>query len=230
MQDSVIMFQDIPWFSVILPGALFIAGLLLLTPYIKQKLIRSRINKHINNLGEQHLQNVLLDDGCNGKVFVEHLFLTPEGFLLLAKERRKGYIFGGEFLDKWAQVINNNTFHFPNPFYSLTHVISALNYHAPGIKISTNVLFMDDCSFPKGKPENILLIKELLKPEPEKTNHQQNGTSEKLQQGWNNLKNHIETADSTMIFNDKTKISTVRLLSSILLIGLSFCWLYFSLS
>ena len=226
MSDLLLLLNKISWPSLILFISLLSTGILILFPAIRQKLHHAKIEKAIARLGKYQMKNVLLDDGVDGKVFIELLCLTPDGLLVLSKDWRKGNIFGGEFLDNWAQIINKKTFHFKNPLYVMTHTVAGLQHHAPDLKVSAKVLFMADCSFPKGQPENTLLLKDIMKTDYSVNYQQKDTINDVLEQTWITLKNHSEKADKSMIYEKKSKLSISRILSSLVLIALSFYWLY----
>jgi len=226
MPELLLLLNKISWPSLILFISLLGTGILILFPAIRQKLHYAKIEQAISRLGKYKMKNVLLDDGVDGKVFIELLCLTPDGLLVLSKDWRKGNIFGGEFLDNWAQIINKKTFHFKNPLYVMTHTVAGLQHHAPNLKVSTKVLFMADCSFPKGQPESVLLLKDIMNPDYSINYQQKDTINDDLKQAWSILKNHSEKADKSMIYEKKAKLSITRILSSLIFIALSFYWLY----
>ena len=226
MSEILLLLNKISWPYLILFISLLSTGILILFPAIRQKFHHAKIEKAISRLGKYQMKNVLLDDGVDGKIFIELLCLTPDGLLVLSKDWRKGNIFGGEFLDNWAQIINKKTFHFKNPLYVMTHTVAGLQHHAPNLKVSTKVLFMADCSFPKGQPESVLLLKDIMNPDYSINYQQKDTINDDLKQAWSILKNHSEKADKSMIYEKKAKLSITRILSSLIFIALSFYWLY----
>ena len=108
----------------------------------------------------------------------------------------------------------------------MTHTVAGLQHHAPDLKVSAKVLFMADCSFPKGQPENALLLKDIMIPDYSINYQQKDTINDDLKQAWSILKNHSEKADKSMIYEKKSKLSISRILSSLIFIALSFYWLY----
>ncbi len=137
------------------------AALLLLQPAWRRRAARRRIERRIGWMGTQQLRNVLIDDGMEGKVFVERLLLTTEGVRVLVQNWRNGNIFGGHNIDVWAQVVDKRTRRFPNPLYGVIDVVASLRAHVPGVPVFGDVLFAGDCDFPKGKPENVITLDDL---------------------------------------------------------------------
>lgn len=145
-----------------LPLALLLIALVLLLPWLRKKLEQRRMDKRIAAIGTAQLKNVLLDDGMGGQSFYERLLLTPSGILVLFTNHRHGIIFGGERMDNWAQVLGKHTIRFTNPLYHIDNQLSTLRYHLPKLDVLGNVLFVGDCSFPKGKPEGVWTQEDLV--------------------------------------------------------------------
>jgi len=146
---------------------LLLAALLLVQPVWRRRAARRRIEKRIGWMGAQQLRNVLIDDGMEGKVFVERLLLTTDGTRVLVQNWRNGNIFGGDNIDVWAQVVGTRTRRFPNPLYAVSDVVASLRSHVPGVVVTGAVLFAGGCDFPKGKPENVLTLDDLPSAAPD---------------------------------------------------------------
>ena len=83
------------------------------------------------------------------------------GTKLKVTNPRNGIIFGGENMDTWAQVIGKRTIRFANPLYGMEGLLATLRYHLPKVALEGHVLFIGDCSFPKGKPQGVWTLDEL---------------------------------------------------------------------
>jgi hypothetical protein len=141
---------------------LLLLGVWLAWPVACHAYQRYKLKKGIEALGDQHLRDVMLDDGMGGQSYFEWLLLTDEGICLLITRQYAGNIFAGERLENWAQVQGNRTRYFTNPLHDLDPLIATLNYHLPGIVIRTVILFSGDCHFPKGRPATVLTREELF--------------------------------------------------------------------
>lgn len=207
-------------------GLLFL-GLLILFPTIKKIYSRLKIENSICQLGKYQLKNIILDDGIEGKVFIERLLLTPDGFMILVKNWREGYIFGSEHMDQWAQIINSSTYHFKNPLYALTHSVAALKHHAPNMPASTKILFTADCSFPKGQPKSALLPRDIFNLKKiTKEKLQQTPVSQEFEQAWSIIKSHSDKAEKSLVFEEKIKLGAARIFTAFTLIALGVYFLY----
>lgn len=174
-------------------AALFgVIALLLAWPMIRRWRNRRTMERTIAASGVGKLRNVLLDDGMGGQSFFEWLLLTPNSIRVLATSNRNGIIFAGQRLDTWAQVLGKRTIRFDNPLYSLEESLSTLRYQLPKLPIEGQILFVADCSFPKGRPDQVLMTNELADT--------QNGQSQQavqpvVQQAWEKLQGMVRKVD-----------------------------------
>jgi hypothetical protein len=204
--------------------ALILLALSLLIPGIKPFFLKRRIEKRITNLGVAQLRNFLLDDGVEGKVFIERLLLQPDGLLLLAGNRREGHIFGGERIDNWAQVVGKRTYKFANPLYALETALAALRYHAPGVSVTGKILFLGNCTFPKGQPESTLSLDDINTLAQQKSPA---GIDAKLQKAWDVLAQRVEPAEAGELDTQESGTSgSRRWLASLLLLLATGWWLW----
>jgi hypothetical protein len=135
--------------------ALLLGAAVIAWPLLRCRTERRRLEKCIAAVGNDQLRNVLLEDGMGGQSFYEYLLLTPGGILSLVSNPRDGIIFGGERMDTWAQVLGKRTTRFANPFYGMEAQMTTLRHHLPKVVVEGIVLFMGNCSFPKGKPQGV---------------------------------------------------------------------------
>jgi len=168
-------------------AALLLMALLMVRPAIRHRLQRRREERMINGLGVDQIRDVIIDDGMDGTVVLERLLLTPEGMLVLMTLRREGNLFGGDRIDTWVQVKGKRTIRFPNPFYTLETLLTAVRYHAPGITVRSRVLFLGNCTFPKGKPEGAWTMTDVPEHEGKKVSA---GVLPVMQEKWDALKKH----------------------------------------
>lgn len=142
-------------------GLTLLAALWLAWPALRQRRRQRALERAIGATATAQLRHVLLDDGMGGQSFFDWLLLTPQGIRVLQISRRDGAIFAGERMDSWAQMQNRRTEHFSNPLHGLDAALATLRYHLPGLPVSGNILFIGQCSFPKGRPAAVLTLDEL---------------------------------------------------------------------
>lgn len=143
------------------PLCLIVLALWLVWPWWRCRMQVRRLERRIAALGDQHLRDVILDDGMGGQSYFEWLLLTGNGICLLNTNQSSGNIFAGDKLENWAQVQGARSYHFVNPLYALEPLTATLRYHLPGIPLQPVVLFTGDCNFPKGRPSSVLITDEL---------------------------------------------------------------------
>lgn len=144
-----------------IPVLMGLAALGLALPMLRQWLKRRAMERTIAAGAVETMHNVLLDNGMDGETFFEWLLLTPDTIRVLMTNSRNDVIFAGERMDTWAQMGEGRTTHFDNPLYSLDASRVTLRHHLPNMAIEEILLFTGDCSFPKGRPDTVWMLKEL---------------------------------------------------------------------
>jgi hypothetical protein len=132
------------------------------------------------------MTNVVISDGMDGHVFIEHLVLTPSRVLVVTVRRYSGAIFAAQNMDMWAQVTDSGSYKFPNPLREVETATAAVKSHLPDTDVSGIILFGKESTFPKGKPEGVMHITEIAKlpaPAPDVP------VSESLKKAWERLLN-----------------------------------------
>lgn len=136
-------------------------AVLLGTGPLRRLWLARRRQRLISAYGLARLDNVILEDGIDGHKVLDHILLTPDGLLVLLPRHCDGDLFGGEKIDSWTQMVGGKSYHFENPLYQLEELLATLRYNLPGLPLQGRVLLSGECRFPKGRPENILLLEEL---------------------------------------------------------------------
>ena len=138
-----------------------------------------RVEKIIKEIGEDYIKDAILSDGLYGYHFIDYLILLPGKILVLAVQDYEGYIFGGEKIEKWAQVVNNRSFNFDNPLVNTHHYVQAVRALCGEVEIVNRVVFTSKSSFPKGIPSGVIELKNLRKELEALMEHQHNPNSAK---------------------------------------------------
>lgn len=146
---------------------LLVAAAVVLVIWIVYKLRhpsdQAKVEKSIKEIGDGYIKDVVLSDGLYGYHFIDYLVLLPGKILVLAVQDYEGYIFGGEKIEKWAQVVNNRSFNFDNPLINTHHYIQAVRGICDNVEIVNRVVFTSKSSFPKGIPPGVVELKNLKK-------------------------------------------------------------------
>lgn len=207
--------------------ALLLLAMLLAMPLLRSYFMRRRMERNIASSGLARMRNVLLDDGMGGMAFFEWLLMTPHDIRVLVTSPRHGIIFAGDRMDTWAQVIGKRTIRFPNPLYNMENLLSCLRYHSPKVTTQARILFMGNCSFPKGCPESVLTLKDLQQEETVRE-----GVLPVVEQAWKALQEKARNVDpDTEAYLLPVKESTpwLRLSMVLLLCVATAGWLYWRL-
>ena len=208
-------------------GLILVLGLFLQIVWIKEYIREWKLNNLLKNVGAKSLHNVSITDGMDGKIFIEHLILTPDNILLLAVKKFRGLIFAAEKIDLWTQVVGNKSYKFENPLHQLENDVSVLNAKIKNTKIVERVLFINGSEFPKGKPEDVISISDIKGWAEEYANSE---IPEALFADWNQLtalavSNNLDKG----ILIDDDKSSGLNLFSLVMIIIFVSLWLVWRL-
>lgn len=201
---------------------LLLTALLLLRPLLRRRAARRRIERRIGWLGGRQLRNVLIDDGMDGKIYIERLLLTTDGLHVLVQNWRNGNIFGAERIDVWAQVVGKRTRRFPNPLYAVSEVVASLRSHVPLVPVLGSVLFAGDCTFPKGKPENVLILDDL--PDRALAQEDQVLVSATAEAAWEKLGAMAEPVTNPVLIGDQGEPQAGRIAAAVVVVLAAAAW------
>ena len=144
-------------------GIILLFGLLLQITEIKEYIAEWKLTHLLINAGSDVLHNVTIPDGMDGNIFIEYLILTPKKIILLGVKKYRGLIFAASKIDLWTQVIGNKSYKFNNPLLQLENDALALRSKIENITIEEKVLFIKGSEFPKGKPDNVISVDDVVK-------------------------------------------------------------------
>ena len=157
--------------------------------YLKRTVEYRTIKKIVKSLKGQFLNNVVLHDGIDSYIFIDYLIKLPNLILVINTYNYEGYLFGGESVDQWAQLVRYKSYKFDNPLYKLRESIQILNNRVRGAHVEGRIVFSNNGSFPKGIPTDVLLLDTLKDDISQLVNNSQEMVSDAI---WENLKREIE--------------------------------------
>ena len=222
-------------FSLYYPGLITwgVTGVLLVLVFTTQKewideyVSEWKLNRLLKNIGYSSLHNVVISDDLDGQIFIENLILTKNKILLLGVKKYRGLIFAADKIDYWTQVLNNKSYKFENPLRQLESDALTLNSKIESSKIEEKVLFIKGSEFPKGKPDNVIVISELKKMNE---NYNADDISEDLHTDWEHL---LELATNNTlekgVLIDRNRTSGLKVFSLITLLTAILFWLLWRL-
>ena len=174
------------------PNVITLGGVILLV-FLFLFLWRAKIKEAINeyelkqllkNIGVDARHNIVIADGIDETIFIEHLILMPDEIFILGVKKFRGLIFAAEKIELWTQVVGNKSYKFENPLLQLESSVVTLNSKTKESKIGKKVLFISGSTFPKGKPDNIVSIE---KVKAWRRNLIQKNVPDSLQKDWEML-------------------------------------------
>ncbi len=210
-------------------AALLLLAFLLVLPLLRRYLIQRRTERCIASSGLERMRNILLDDGMGGLAYFEWLLMTPHDIRVLITSPRNGIIFAGDRMDTWAQVVGKRTIRFSNPLYGMEGLLSCLRYHSPRVTTEGKILFMGNCSFPKGRPDSVVTLEDL---EKEQGDGVREAALPVVEQAWKALQEKarkVDPATEGYLLPIKEPRPWMRWLVILLLLAATGGWLYWRL-
>lgn len=165
-------------------GALGLGLLVYLLVRLGRRL-RARPQSVFRRLSRQRLQDVVIDDGLDGEIHLEHVLLTGRGVLVIDLRNASGAVFGGPRLEQWKVMAGERRFAFSNPLGPLTARVQAVERLVSPVPVCGRVVFAGPVEFPGGAVARVSTLTEL----EEEFSHHGDGsqTLDAFQSGWERL-------------------------------------------
>jgi len=128
--------ENMPAIIAVAVAVILLLAILVVVKPIRNFFDRLRLTRAIKRLGTASMSNVVLSDGMDGHVFIEHLVLTPRQVLVVSVRRYSGTIFAAENMDMWAQMTDGGSYKFPNPLHEIETAIAAVKSHLPDAAVA----------------------------------------------------------------------------------------------
>ena len=145
---------------------LYIALLLFVVPLliwlVRKRSSQDELSELLDAIGVDRLSNIVVDDGMEGKIHIEHLLLTGQGLVVLDVKTIRGAIFASDRMDEWTVITPQGRSTIKNPQRTLYYRISALQLLAQDVPVTGHILFLGGSEFSKGCPMNVIFPDELL--------------------------------------------------------------------
>lgn len=142
--------------AYLLGGVIAITVIIWLIRRFKYSSPDRRIEKIIKVESQDYAKNIILSDGMYDFLFIDYLVLMKGNIVAVDVHHLEGYIFGGDQIEQWAQVINGKSNKFKNPLYRVRLVQQQIKQLVKDADIEARVIFGADSSFPKGVPDGVL--------------------------------------------------------------------------
>lgn len=120
-----------------------------------------RLRKVFKNIASEHRTGLVIPDGMDGEIQLQHILLTPTGILVVDLKQANGPVFAGEKLETWSVMEGKQRYKFKNPLASLRARTAAVRALAKDVPVHGRVVFTGEADFVGGRPEQVLTLEEL---------------------------------------------------------------------
>ena len=141
-------------------GALGI-GLLVYLLWRLRRRLRARPKSVFRRISRQRLKDVLIEDGLDGEIHLEHVMLTAHGALVVDLRNADGAVFGGPRLEEWKVMSGQRRFAFRNPLEPLAARVQAVERLVHPVPVFGRVVFVGQVEFPGGAVDRVSTLNDL---------------------------------------------------------------------
>ena len=150
--------------------ALAVALLLLAWALYRRLAGGNRLQRVLNEISHDRLDGVVIPNGDDGEIQIDHLLLTSQGLLIVDIKDAIGTVFGSDKMQDWTVIGKERRYTFPNPQAALYDRIAAVRHIVRQVPVEGRLLFLDTAEFTKGVPDLVSDLDTLLQEfgEPDK--------------------------------------------------------------
>jgi hypothetical protein len=116
----------------------------------------------LQQIGFERLDNLIIPNGDEGEIQIDHLLLTANGVLIIHVKDVIGTVFGSDKMQDWTVMSENRHFTFANPQPALYDRIAAVRQIVREVPVAGRILFLDEAKFTKGVPGLVCSLDDLL--------------------------------------------------------------------
>ncbi len=141
-----------------------VAVLILLVAWLVYRRVRASrrgLDRILNDIAFARQDAIVLPNGDDGVIQIDHLLLTAKGLLILHVKDAPGTVFGAEKMQDWTVMSPERRYTFANPLPALYDRIAAVRQIVTDVPVEGRILFMDGAEFTKGTPKLVRLPAEL---------------------------------------------------------------------
>jgi hypothetical protein len=121
-----------------------------------------RLKRILGEIGHDRIDNILIPNGDEGEIQIDHLLLTAQGLLIVDIKDAVGTVFGSDKMTEWTVISNERRYTFANPQAALYDRIAAVRHIVRQVPVAGKILFLDGAEFTKGVPSMVSNLDELL--------------------------------------------------------------------
>jgi hypothetical protein len=139
------------------------AALLLLIWFLYRRSRRGdRMQQVLDEISFDRINDLLIPNGDEGEIQIDHLLLTSKGLLILDMKDAVGTVFGSDKMQDWTVISEQRRYTFPNPQAALYDRIAAVRHIVRQVPVAGRILFQDAADFTKGIPDLVSDLDALL--------------------------------------------------------------------
>ncbi|MEM6514190.1 MAG: NERD domain-containing protein [Pseudomonadota bacterium] len=120
-----------------------------------------RLTQLFRAIGHARIDALVIPNGDDGEIQIDHLLLTSKGLLLLNIKEVAGSVFGSDKMSDWTVIAPERRYTFSNPQPGLYDRVAAVRQIVKDVPVEGRVLFLDGATFSKGVPAMVTTIDEL---------------------------------------------------------------------
>jgi len=120
------------------------------------------VQQILDEISYDRINNLLIPNGDEGEIQIDHLLLTSKGLLILDMKDAVGTVFGSDKMQDWTVISEERRYTFPNPQAALYDRIAAVRHIVRQVPVAGRILFQDAADFTKGVPDLVSDLDALL--------------------------------------------------------------------
>ena len=156
MADMLTVVQT-PWFGLLVNIILIGAWL-----FYRHRRAGDRLKRILGEIGHDRIDNLLIPNGDEGEIQIDHLLLTSQGLLIVDIKDAVGTVFGSDKMTEWTVISDERRYTFANPQAALYDRIAAVRHIVRQVPVAGKILFLDGAKFTKGVPSMVSTLDQLL--------------------------------------------------------------------
>lgn len=143
-------------------GPTIVALLVFIWYLLRRRRAGNRLRKVLTEIAHDRIGGLLIPNGDEGEIQIDHLLLTSQGLLIIDIKEAVGTVFGSDKMQEWAVISEDRRYTFPNPQAALYDRIAAVRHIVRQVPVAGRILFLDGAEFTKGVPSLVSNLDALL--------------------------------------------------------------------
>ena len=128
---------------------------------VRHRRAGNRLQNILDDISYDRIDTVLIPNGDEGEIQIDHLLLTSQGLLILDIKDVAGTVFGSDKMQDWTVISEDRRFTFRNPQPALYDRIAAVRQIVRQVPVAGRLLFLDAADFSKGVPDLVAKLDDL---------------------------------------------------------------------